>query len=120
VAAWAAGKGEKPAGLAAQAAGTIPGELVRYGFDERRPDGTFASATADDRPASSPTDNTLVPGQAGQAIRLTGDHPVTTPVGNFRRSQPFTVSLWLQAPTRYERAVVFHRSRAWTDAGSRG
>jgi hypothetical protein len=120
VAAWAAGKGEKPAGLAAQAAGTIPGELVRYGFDERRPDGTFASATADDRPASSPTDNTLVPGQAGQAIRLTGDHPVTTPVGNFRRSQPFTVSLWLQAPTRHERAVVFHRSRAWTDAGSRG
>ncbi|MFM7136275.1 MAG: DUF1549 domain-containing protein, partial [Planctomycetota bacterium] len=120
VADWAAGKGEKPAGLAAKAIGTIPGELARYAFDERRPDGTFASTLADDRPASSPADNTLVPGKLGQAIRLTGDHAVTTPVGNFRRSHPFTVSLWLQAPTRFDRAVVFHRSRAWTDAASRG
>ena len=120
VADWAAGKGEQPAGLAAEAAGTIPGELARYGFDERRPDGTFASALADDRPASSPADNTLVPGHEGQAVCLTGDHAVTTTVGNFRRSHPFTVSLWLQAPTRFDRAVVFHRSRAWTDAASRG
>ena len=120
VADWAAGKGEQPAGLAAEAAGTIPGELARYAFDERRPDGTFASALADDRPASSPADNTLVPGHEGQAVCLTGDHAVTTTVGNFRRSHPFTVSLWLQAPTRFDRAVVFHRSRAWTDAASRG
>ncbi len=120
VADWAAGKGEKPAGLAAQAVGTIPGELARYAFDERRPDGKFASTLADDRPATSPADNTLVPGKEGQAIRLTGDHAVTTPVGNFRRSHPFTVSLWLQAAARYDRAVVFHRSRAWTDAASRG
>jgi hypothetical protein len=120
VADWAAGKGEKPAGLAAKAAGTIPGELARYAFDERRPDGKFASTLADDRPATSPADNTLVPGKEGHAIRLTGDHAVTTPVGNFRRSHPFTVSLWLQAPPRHDRAVVFHRSRAWTDAASRG
>ena len=120
VADWAAGKGEQPAGLAAEAAGTIPGELARYAFDERRPDGKFASALADDRPASSPADNTLVPGHEGQAVCLTGDHAVTTTVGNFRRSHPFTVSLWLQAPTRFDRAVVFHRSRAWTDAASRG
>jgi len=45
---------------------------------------------------------------------------VQTPVGNFRRSRPFTVSLWLRTPERFARAVVFHRSRAWTDAGSRG
>ncbi|NCX97495.1 MAG: DUF1549 domain-containing protein, partial [Planctomycetia bacterium] len=120
VADWAAGTGGKPAALAAQAAGTIPGELARYAFDERLPDGKFASGLADDRPATSPADNSLVPGKSGQAIRLTGDHAVTTPVGNFRRSHPFTVSLWLQAPTRFDRAVVFHRSRAWTDAASRG
>jgi hypothetical protein len=117
---WLAGKAPRPAGLAGETAGTISGELVRYAFDERLPDGKFASSLADDRPATSPADNTLAPGHAGQAIRLTGDHPVNTPVGNFRRSQPFTVSLWLRAPTRYERAVVFHRSRAWTDAASRG
>ena len=45
---WAAGKGEKPAGLAAEAAGTIPSELARYAFDERRPDGKFANLILDD------------------------------------------------------------------------
>ncbi len=126
IADWLAGKASKPAALAGEAepkegrAGAIPGELVRYAFDERRPDGTFASSLTDDKPATSPADNTLTPGRFGQAVRLTGDHPVTTPVGNFHRSHPFTVSLWLQAPARYERAVIFHRSRAWTDAASRG
>jgi hypothetical protein len=120
VADWLAGKAGKPAALAGEAAGTIPGEAIRYAFDERRPDGKFANSLANDWPASSPADNTLVPGHAGQAIKLTGDHPVSMPLGNYRRSHPFAVSLWLQAPTRYDRAVVFHRSRAWTDAASRG
>ncbi len=120
VAAWAAGSGEKPASLALEAVGTLPGELAGYAFDQRQPDGKFASTLDEDHPASSPQDNSLVPGRTGQAILLTGDHPVTTPVGNFRRSHPFSVGLWLQAPTRFDRAVVFHRSRAWTDAASRG
>jgi hypothetical protein len=120
-----------PAGLEA---GAIPGELVRYDFDGRRADGRFASlldtttatdaeaAKVEDGSAASPPENLLVAGRPGhgQALRLTGDHGVKTPVGNFRRSHPFTVSLWLQAPTRFDRAVVFHRSQAWTDAGSRG
>ena len=118
---------------------------MRYAFDARGRDGKFASLLdpppasdeaekADskasektpepekpaDHAASSPGDNTLVAGHSGQAIKLTGDHPVKTPVGNFRRSEPFSVSLWLQVPEAYERAVVFHRSKAWTDAGSRG
>ena len=120
VADWIAGKAEPAAALAGDMAGTIPGELVRYSFDERRKDGGFDSLLATDKAATSPSDNTLVEGRSGQALKLTGDHPVQTPVGNFRRSQPFTVSLWLRAPTRYERAVVFHRSQAWTDAASRG
>ncbi|MFN9549679.1 MAG: LamG-like jellyroll fold domain-containing protein, partial [Pirellulaceae bacterium] len=41
-------------------------------------------------------------------------------MGNFRRSQPFSISLWAETPDRKERAVVLHRSRAWTDAASRG
>ncbi len=72
--------------------------------------------------AATPRENESVTGRpgAGQALRLTGDHPVNTRVGNFHRHDPFTVSLWLQVPDTKERAVVFHRSRAWTDAGSRG
>nr|AIF04116.1 hypothetical protein [uncultured marine group II/III euryarchaeote KM3_170_G02] len=64
--------------------------------------------------------NKQVPGKVGQAVQLSGDDGVGTGVGNFRRFQPFTVSCWMQTPDHKQRAVVYHRSRAWTDAGSRG
>lgn len=64
--------------------------------------------------------NKNVPGKIGNAIQLSGDDGVGTSVGNFSRHQPFSVALWINTPDVKERAVVFHRSRAWTDAGSRG
>ena len=64
--------------------------------------------------------NASVPGKYGNAVKLTGDDAIGTKVGNFRRFQPFSVSLWMKAEEKMERAVVFHRSRAWTDSGSRG
>ena len=64
--------------------------------------------------------NGTVDGPVGKAVRLTGDDGIGVDVGNFRRFEPFSVSLWLKTPRELERAVVFHRSRAWTDAGSRG
>ncbi|MFK7821544.1 MAG: DUF1553 domain-containing protein, partial [Planctomycetaceae bacterium] len=70
-----------------------------------------------DKPSGA---NKTVPGKNGQALKLTGDDAVNTKVGNFKRSQPFSVALWMNTPDLKERAVIFHRSRAWTDAGSRG
>jgi hypothetical protein len=64
--------------------------------------------------------NRIVQGEHGNAVELTGDHGIDVKVGNFPRWQPFTISTWLKVPRHYERSVVFHRSRAWTDAGSRG
>ncbi len=64
--------------------------------------------------------NKQIEGIVGQAVELTGDDGIGLDVGNFNRSQPFSISLWLWTPDSKERAVVFHRSRAWTDAGSRG
>lgn len=64
--------------------------------------------------------NQSVKGRVGKAVQLTGDDAFNTKVGNFRRQQPFSVSLWVHAPESKKRAVIFHRSRAWTDAGSRG
>ncbi|MDG1894260.1 MAG: DUF1553 domain-containing protein [Fuerstiella sp.] len=64
--------------------------------------------------------NRVVKGEHGNAVELTGDHGIDVKVGNFPRWQPFTISTWLKVPRHYERSVVFHRSRAWTDAGSRG
>ena len=65
-------------------------------------------------------ENKLVPGKIGNAIQFTGDDAVDTPLGNFQRHEPFSVSLWMQTPDAKDRAVVFHRSQAWTDAASRG
>lgn len=98
----------------------LPGELARFSFDERSSRGTFPSAVDEKQSASSAADNVLVEGRVGKALQLTGDHAVTTTVGNFHRYDPFTVSLWLKTPDVKERAVVMHRSRAWTDAASRG
>ncbi len=64
--------------------------------------------------------NEAVPGVRGQAVRLTGDDGIVLDVGNFHAYEPFSVALWMRSPGRLERAVIFHRSRAWTDAGSRG
>jgi len=82
--------------------------------------GRFASVIDGEQTASTPRENESVPGRAGLAVKLTGDHAITTTLGNFHRHEPFAVALWLQTPDVKERAVIMHRSRAWTDAGSRG
>ncbi len=81
----------------------IPGQQAAFAFDT----GTFGA-------------NRIVNGKHGNAVELTGDHGIDVKVGNFPRWQPFTVTAWLKPATQHDRSVVFHRSRAWTDAGSRG
>lgn len=68
-----------------------------------------------------PGRNKLVKDDLGRpAVLLTGDDAVTLKSGNFKRHHPFSISLSIQTPDIKERAVIFHRSRAWTDAASRG
>lgn len=63
----------------------------------------------------------LIAGRVDQGLLLSGENNVSLKTGSdFTRNQPFTIALWLKAPERFERAVVFHRSQAWTDSGSRG
>ena len=97
------------------------GELVRLDF-EAVADGKLENAADKDKPATTSGANFLVDGRkgGGKAIQLTGDDAINLPVGNFPRHQPFSVSLWVWTPDKKERAVVFHRSRAWTDSASRG
>jgi len=61
-----------------------------------------------------------IPGISGQGVQLSGDDAVGTEVGDFRRYDPFTIALALRTEKHPKRAVVFHRSLGWTDAGSRG
>uniref|UniRef100_A0A7C4QR63 DUF1549 domain-containing protein n=1 Tax=Schlesneria paludicola TaxID=360056 RepID=A0A7C4QR63_9PLAN len=97
----------------------LPGELGRFAFDALD-GGKFANAVRPDQPATLHGENKLVPGRSGNAVEFTGDDPVNLTIGNFHRHEPFSVSLWLKTPNFKQRAVVFHRSRAWTDAASRG
>ncbi len=58
--------------------------------------------------------------QGSPAVKLTGDNAVGLKTGNFARYQPFSIALSINTPDVKDRAVIYHRSRAWTDAGSRG
>jgi hypothetical protein len=55
------------------------------------------------------------------AILLDGEQALLFPnSGVFSRKQGFTLCLELKVPTRFERAVVLHRTQSGSDAGSRG
>ena len=55
------------------------------------------------------------------ALEFSGDNELECRgVGEFKRTDEFSFSLWLKPVERQDRAVIFHRSRAWTDSGSRG
>ena len=58
--------------------------------------------------------------RGNSAVKLSGDDAIGLKTGNFTRYQPFSITLSMNTPDKKERAVVFHRSRAWTDAASRG
>jgi hypothetical protein len=81
---------------------------------------SLTNSASPDAPAKLEGENKLVPGKRGSAVLFTGDDAVKTTQGNFGRHEPFSISLWIHVPDSKERAVVFHRSRAWTDAASRG
>jgi len=81
----------------------IPGRIAHLSFEEEPGGG-----------------NRAVPGVTGKAVLLSGDDGIELKVGNFRRFEPFSVAFWMNTPEVKERAVIYHRSRAWTDAGSRG
>ena len=98
---------------------TPNGEIGGFGFESLE-GGKLANGIDGKQPANLKGGNKLVPGRIGNAVEFTGDDSVDLPFGNFKASDPFSVSLWLKTPDLKERAVVFHRSRAWTDAASRG
>jgi Protein of unknown function (DUF1549)/Protein of unknown function (DUF1553)/Concanavalin A-like lectin/glucanases superfamily/Planctomycete cytochrome C len=72
------------------------------------------------KPGQTSEDPKLVEGRVGKAVWLNGENNITLPLGNFDSFQPFSLSLWIKTPDFKDRAVIIHRSMAWTDAGSRG
>lgn len=102
-----------------------PAEVVWHGQQAHVPfdkaEGGKYPDLARDKPTTTSSKNQLVDGKVGKALQLTGDHSVHLPeAGRFPRTHPFSIALWMNTPKQFERAVVWRRSRAWTDAGSRG
>jgi hypothetical protein len=63
----------------------------------------------------------IVEGKFGKALKFSGENSmVCKGIGDFKRVDAFSFSLWLKPTEKQDRAVVFHRSRSWTDSGSRG
>ena len=104
--------------VAAQSLDTKP--LASFTFDSLDKGNKLANAIDTKQPATLRGENELVEGRNGKAIKFSGDDAVDLPLGNFHSYDPFSVSLWMKTPEAKDRAVVFHRSRAWTDAASRG
>ena len=97
----------------------LPGQIGHFPFDEFK-DGKLPNLADESKQAASSQKNKIVPGKNGNALQLTGDDGVNLGIGNFKRTAPFSVALWMSTPHHKARTVVFSRSRAWTDAGSRG
>ena len=98
---------------------TIPGEIGRFHFDALEKN-KLTNALDAKKPATLKGENKLVPGVNGQAVQFSGDDSVDLQIGNFSSSEPFSISLWVKTPDKKDRAVIVHRSKAWTDAASRG
>jgi hypothetical protein len=60
-------------------------------------------------------------GLQGKALHFDGDTKMSLgQLGPFARHDDFSFSIGIKPSAAFERAVIMHRSKAWTDAGSRG
>ncbi|HVY71457.1 MAG TPA: DUF1553 domain-containing protein [Verrucomicrobiae bacterium] len=98
----------------------FPGMTGSFSFDEIK-EGKVANELSSTKPANAVENPKLVPGRAGQAAELSGENGFTFPgLGQFTRADPFSFGIWVRTPVLAPRNVIFHKSRAWMDAGSRG
>lgn len=97
-----------------------PQPIAHFAFDTVERNGTPDSVTATNY-ARLEDDPKLVAGHEGHALQFNGDNAVVcATVPNFKRTDTFSLSLWLKPAETQDRAVVLHQSRAWSDSGSRG
>jgi hypothetical protein len=91
-------------------------------FDFERIEGDRIIDRLDTNRVATLVDGPLpVAGKSGQALEFNGDNlAILKGVGAFHRTSAFSFSLWVRPTETQSRAVIFHRSRAWTDSGSRG
>jgi hypothetical protein len=98
----------------------VPRPVAAYPFDEWKGN-DIANAIDPKQPGKGHDGPKPTDGRTGMGAELNGDNGFEFPgVGHFKRSDPFSLALWLNTPNHPKRAVVVHHSRAPVDAGSRG
>jgi hypothetical protein len=99
---------------------TVQGLVAAFSFDEIT-DKKSTNSIDSSKPAHAHEDPKLIPGKMAQAVELDGENGFTFPgIGHFTRTDPFSITLWLETASHAERQVVLHHSKAPADAGSRG
>ena len=94
-----------------------PGLVTHLLLDALLDGGALENQVDADRPGT--TAGGPRPGEDG-GLRLDGENSIRAPGAEFARFDPFTIALRMRIPAMTDRAVLMHRSRAWTDAGSQG
>ena len=95
--------------------------MAYLSFDDR--DGNrYPNAADRSKDASTNGNNKEVEGKFGKGIHFSGDDVLNFPsgFGDFNRHQNFSMAFWINPTQELERGVVVRRSKAWTDAASRG
>ena len=95
--------------------------MAYLSFDDRN--GNHYPNSADrSKDATTNGNNKEVEGKFGKGIHFSGDDLLNFPsgFGDFNRHQNFSMAFWINPTQELDRAVVVRRSKAWTDAASRG
>ena len=95
--------------------------MAYLSFDERNGN-RYPNLADRSKDASTNGNNKEVEGKFGKGIHFSGDDVLNFPsgFGDFNRHQTFTMAFWINPTQELERGVVVRRSKAWTDAASRG
>jgi hypothetical protein len=72
------------------------------------------------RPGSVSLNPTTTDGRVGEAFLFDGENSVESDAADFERTDPFSIALWLKATEHVPTTVVLHRTKAASDAASRG
>ena len=96
------------------------GLIGHYSFDSITNSRT-PNALGTNHPAKLAESPKLVPGRFGSALEFSGENSVSIDkLADFKRTDPFSLSLWLNIPEERDEIVVMHHQQAGSDAGYNG
>ena len=93
------------------------GVLANYNFNEAK--SALKNTIGEKYNGSGPANISEADGR--KSLKLDGDSQIRfKDLGPYTRSNPISLNMSIKIPDHKERAVIIHRSKAWTDAASKG